>query len=147
MFADGLQATDPDDQITQGGQVVGSMPGADGGAIFTKSHVAHVMDGILNAPMASTGTLDLSGAQSRGRPTGQEDLGFLGHVHAFEMMSSAADHGSLGSVGEAGVVRGDFEGIDFPSFMSAVALVQRDVRRGEKSPPGPGKAGRVARRA
>ncbi len=62
MFAGCIQATDPDDQIAQGGQVLGSMFGADGGTIFAKSDIAHVVDGILNAPVASPGNLDLSGA-------------------------------------------------------------------------------------
>ena len=146
MLAGGIQAADPDDQITQGGQVVGTMSGADGGAIFSESHVADVVDGIFDAPVASTGKLDLSGAHSGGWTTGQEDLGFLGDAHAFEMVSGAADHRSLGGVGEARVLRSDFKGIDLPSFMPAVALVQGDVRRGKKRPSGPWKGGRVFQR-
>lgn len=112
------------------------MSGADGGAIFAESNVADVVNRILNTPVASTGNLDLSGAHSGGWTTGQEDLGFLGDASAFEMMSGAADHRRLGGVGKARVLRSDFEGINLASLMPTVALVQSDIRRGKKNPPG-----------
>ena len=146
MLAGRIQATDPDDQIAQGGEIVGSMFGADGGAIFAKSDIADVVDGILNAPVASPGNLDLSSAHFGGRTTGQENFHFLGDAHGFEMMSGAPDHGSLGGVRESRVLRRDFEGVDFTSFMPAVALVQSEVRRGGKRPLGSVKAGRAGRR-
>lgn len=141
MLAGRIQATDPDDQIAQGGQVLGSMFGADGGVIFAESDIADIVDGILNAPVASPGNLDLSGAQLGGGATGQEDLEFLGHAEAFEMMSGAPDYRGLSGVREPRVLRSDFEGVNLTSFMPAVALVQSDVRRGEKNPPGPGRVG------
>ncbi len=147
VFTGCIQATDSDDEITQGGQVVGSVFGADRRAILAESHVADVVDGILDTPVTSAKGLDFSGAHFGGGTTGQEDLGFLGDAQAFEMMSGAADHRGLSGVGEARVLRSDFEGIDLPSFMPAVALVQSDIRRGKKNPPGPWKAGPVGRRA
>jgi hypothetical protein len=114
---------------------------ADGGAIFPQSDITDVVDRILNAPVASPGKLDLSGAHLGGGATGQGDLEFLGHAEAFEMMSGAPDHRSLGGVRESRVLRSDFEGVNLTGFMPAVALVQSDVRRGEKNPPGPRRAG------
>ncbi len=57
------------------------------------------------------------------------------------MMSGAPDHRGLGGVRESRVLWSDFEGVNLTGFMPAVALVQSDVRRGEKNPLGPGKAG------
>jgi hypothetical protein len=136
VFTSGIQAADPDDEITQGSQVIRSVSGADSGAIFAEGDVTDVVDRIFNAPVTPAKGLDLSGAHFRGWTTGQEDLGFLGDAQAFEMMSGAADHRCLGGMGKARVLRSDFEGIDLASFMPAVALVQSDIRRGKKNPPG-----------
>ncbi len=57
------------------------------------------------------------------------------------MMSGAPDHRGLGGVRKSRILRSDFEGVNLTGFMPAVALVQSDVRRGEKNPLGPGKAG------
>lgn len=147
MFAGRIQATEADDQIAQGGQIVGSMSGADGGAIFAEGDIADVVDRIFNGPVTSAKELDFGGAHLRGWATGQKNFRFFGHAHRLEMMSRAADDGGLGGVREAGVLRSDFEGVDLASLMPAVALVQSDVRREKKRPLGLGKAGRVARRA
>ena len=42
-----------DHQIAQGGQNLRRVASAQPGAIFAKGHIAHVMERILNAPMAA----------------------------------------------------------------------------------------------
>lgn len=137
MFAGSLQAADSDEQIAQGGQVVGGMSGADGGAILAESDIADVVDRILNTPVTPAKALDLSGAHLGGWTAGQDDFGFLRHAHAFEMVCGAGDHRRLGGVGKSRVLRSDFEGENLTRLVTAVALVQSDVRRGEKNPQGP----------
>ena len=58
-------------------------------------------------------------------------------------MMTAAWHG----VWEAGLFGRDCKGIDLAGFMPAVALVQRDVAEGKKTPVGAWTGGRVCRRA
>ena len=111
------------------------MLGANGGPILAEGDVADVVKRILNGPVAAAETLDLSRAHLSGRATGDEDLGFLGHVPGLEMMGGAADNRSLSGVRESGVLRSDFEGVGLPGFMPAVSLVQGDVRREKKRPP------------
>jgi len=146
MFACRVQCADADDQITQGGQIVGSVLGADGGAILAEGHIADIVNRVFNTPVTTAKGLDLSSTHLGGWATGQDDFGFLGDAHAFEMMSQAADHRRLRGVGESGVLRSDFERVDFPSLMPSVGLVQSDVRRGKKNPPGRWKGGRVGQR-
>ena len=147
MLASRIQAAEADDQIAQGGQVFGSVSGAHRGAIFTEGDIAHVVDGILDGPVAPTGGLQLSGVQASGGATGDHEFGFLGHADRFEMVRGAGNDRRLDGVGEARALRSDLEGIDLTGFMPAVALVQSDVWREKKRLPAPGRAGRVYQRA
>ena len=119
------------------------MLSADGGLIFAKGHVPDIMDGALDGPVAPAGNLDLSGAQSSRRATGEDDFGFLGDAPGLEMMSGADNHRRLGGVRETGGLGSDFEGIDLSSFMPTVSLAQVDVRREKKNPRSSQKGGRV----
>ena len=121
------------------------MAGAHSGSIFAEGHIAHVVDS-FNAPVAAPEGLQLSGVHFGSRATAQDDFGFLGDAHRFEMVSGTSNDGGLKGVGKAGLGGTQFEGIDLASFMPAVALVQRDVRRGKKRPPAPGRDGRVCGR-
>lgn len=47
-------------------------------------------------------------------------------------MSGADDEGRLNGVWEIGLLGGNLKGIDLAGFMSAVGLVQSDVRREKK---------------
>ena len=47
-------------------------------------------------------------------------------------MSGAEDEGGLKSVWEIGLLGRNLKGIDFAGFMTAMALVKSDVRRGKK---------------
>lgn len=123
-----------------------SVFGAGRGPILAKGYIAHVMD-VFDPPVTAARPLDLSRAQSSRWAAGHEDLGFFGDPNRFEMVGGADDHGGLGGIREARILRSDFEGINLPGFMPAVSLVQSDVRREKKRPPRPGRAGRAFGRA
>ena len=122
------------------------MAGAHSGSIFAKGHIAHVVDS-FNGPVAAPEGLQLSGVHFGSGPTAQDDFGFLGDAHRFEMVSGTGNDGGLKGVGKAGLRGTQFKGIDLAGFMSAVTLVQGDVRREKKRPPAPGRDGRVCGRA
>lgn len=108
------------------------MSGADGGAILAESDITDIVNGVFDGPVTAAKGLDLSGAHFGGGATGEEDFGFFGDASALEMMGGAVDHSGLGGVRESRVLGSDFEGIDLPGFMPAVALVEGDVRREKK---------------
>jgi hypothetical protein len=147
MLARGIQAAEADHQIAQGGQVFGCVLGANGRAIFTEGDITHVVDGILDGPVAPAEGLELSGVHLSGWATGNHDFGFFSNVKGFEIMSGADNDGGLDGVRKPGGLRGDLEGINLAGFMPTVPLVQRDVRREKKRLPVPGKAERVFGRA
>ena len=64
-----IQATQADDQIAQGGQVLRRMAGPDGGTILAESNVTHVVEA-FDAPMSAAELLDLSGIHAVGGVTG-----------------------------------------------------------------------------
>ena len=147
VFASAIEAAETDDQVAQGGEVLGSMPGVGGRAILAESDIADVVDGIFDGPVTAAKGLDLSGIHFGGGATGEEDFDFFGNAKGLEMMSGAAHHRRLDGVGESRAFRSDFEGIDLTGFMPAVALVQGEVRREKKRRSRPWKARRVFRRA
>ena len=147
VLASRIEAAKADHQITQGGQVFGCVSGAHRREIFPEGDIAHVVEGILDRPVASTESLQLSGVHLSGRATGDHDFGFLGNAKGFEVMSGAGNDGGLDGMREPGGLRGDFEGTNLTGFMPAVTLVQSEVRRGKKRLSAPWKAGRVFGRA
>ena len=146
MLASSIEATETDHQIAQSGVISRSVFGASGGLIFSESNIANVVEGVLDRPVAPAESLELSGVHFGGGATGDEDFGVFGNANGLEMMSGAADHRRLDGVRESRALRSDFERIDLTGFMPAVALVQSEVRRGEKRPLGSKKAGRVCQR-
>ena len=94
MLAGRIERAEADDQIAQGGQVLGSVAGADRRTIFAEGDIAHVVDG-FDAPMPAAEGLDLSGVHLRGRAAAQDDFGLLGDANGFEVMSGADDDGRL----------------------------------------------------
>ena len=147
VLASGIQTAEADHQIAQRGQVLGCVFGANGRAIFTEGDIAHVVDGILDGPVASAEGLELSGVHLSGWTAGDHDFGFFADVNGFEMMSGADNDGGLDGVRKPGSLRGDLEGINLAGFMPTVPLVQSDVRREKKRLPVPWRAGRVFGRA
>ena len=101
MLAGGIEATKADDQIAQGSEVSGSMPGVGGRAILAESDIADVVDGILDSPMAAAEGLDFSGIHFGGGAAGEEDFGFRSNAKGLEMMSGATDQGGLDGVGKS----------------------------------------------
>jgi len=77
----------------------------------------------------------------------EDDFGFLGDRGGFEMVRGADNDGGLDGVREAGLGGSDLNGIDLAGFMSAVGLIQRDVRRGKKRLAALGKGEPVCQRA
>jgi len=132
VFASAIEATEADDQVAEGGEILGSVPGAGGRAILAEGDIADVVDGILDAPVTPAEGLDLSGIHLGGGAAGEEDFGLFGNAKGFEMMSGAVDHGSLDGVGKSGGFGSDVERINLPGFMPAVRLVQSEVRRGKR---------------
>lgn len=132
LFAGGIQATEADDEITQGGEILGSMAFAGGRAVLAESDIAHVVERVFNRPVAPAEALELSGVHLSGRATGEGHFGFFGNLQRFEMMSGADQHRRLDSVRESRTFRRDFEGVDFTGFMPTMALAQIDVGRKKK---------------
>jgi hypothetical protein len=147
LVSSGVKAAEPDDQVAQGGQIIGGMSGANGGAILAKGDITDVVKWVFDGPVTAAEGLDLSGVHCGGGTTGEEDFGLFGDTTVLEMMSGAADHNGLGGVRESSGLRGDFEGIDFTGLMSAVTLVEGDVRREKRRRSWPWRAWRVYRRA
>ena len=141
-----IQATQADDQIAQGGQVLRRMAGPDGGSVLAEGNVPDAVKA-FDAPMSAAEVLDLSGIHAVGGATGEEDFGFLAHAHLLEMVGGAADDRGLHGVRETGLFGRDREGIDFARFMPSVALIEGEVRRGKKRRSRPWTARRVCRRA
>ena len=132
VFASGIKTTETDDQIAQGGEVFGSISLPGGRAIFAEGHIADVVERVLDGPMAPAEGLELSGVHLGGRAAGEEDFQLFGNANGLEMVGGASEHRGLDGVRESRALWSDFERMDLPSFMPAVALVQSDVRRGKK---------------
>ena len=145
MIARGAQAAQADDEIAQGGQVAGAVAGAGGAQIFAEGDIPHVVDR-FDGPVAAAQGLQLGRIHFVGGAAAQEDFGFLAHAQRFEVVGGADNDRGLGGVGKAGLLGSNGKGIDLAAFMPAVPLVQRDVRRGKKRPPGPGTGGPVCGR-
>jgi len=125
---------------------VTEIQGLYGPFIFTERNIANVVERVLDGPVAPAESLELSGVHFGGWTTGEEDFGFFGNAKGLEMMSGAAHHRRLDGVRESRALRSDLKGIDRTGFMSAVALVQSDVRREKKRRSRPWIARRVYRR-
>src|SRR6266699_962483 len=100
------------------------MAGAHSGSIFAEGHIAHVVDR-FNGPVAAPEGLQLSRVHLGSGPTAQDDFGFLGDAHRFEMVSGTGNDGGLDGVGKAGLGGTQFKGIDLACFMSAVTKAPR----------------------
>lgn len=146
VLPSGIERTESDDQIAQGGEILGSVPGTDRRLIFAEGDIPHVVD-TFDRPVAAPEGLQLSGVHLGGWATAEHDFGFFGDAEGFEMVSRAANDSGLDGVGKAGLLGSDLKGIDLAGFMSAVALVQRDVRREKKRLSAPWQSGRVCGRA
>lgn len=147
VFASGIQATETDDQIAQSGEVFGCMTGPSGRAILAEGHIADVVERVFDGPVAAAKRLELSSVHFSGRAAGEEDFHFFGNVPGLEMMGGASEHRGLDGVRESRALRSDFERIDRPGLMPAVALVQSDVRREKKRRSRPWRAWRAFQRA
>lgn len=145
-LASRIQGAQTHDQIAQSGQILGSVSGANRRSVFTEGDIAHIMDG-FDPPVTAPEGLQLGRIHLGGGAAAEDDFGFFGHRDGFEMVSGADNDGGLDGVGEAGLGRRDLKGIDLAGFMSAVGLVQSDVRRGKKRLAAPGKDGPVCQRA
>jgi hypothetical protein len=137
--ASGVESAQADDQIAQGGEVQGSMSGAHGGSIFAEGDVTHVMQRTFNGPMPAAEGLELCGVHFRVRAAGEDDFDFFSDAQGLEVMSGANEDGGLQGMREAGLFRCDLKGIDLAGFMTAVGLVQSDVRREKKRRPPSGR--------
>src|SRR5664280_728233 len=142
----GIQSTEADDQIAQGGQVLDNMASVSGRTIFAEGDVAHVMDGVFKGPMPPAEPLDLSGVRFLSRAAAEDDFSLFGDANRLEVMSGAGDDRRLSCMRESGAFGSHGEGIDLAGLMPAVALVQRDVRREKNRPLGPWRGWRVCRR-
>jgi hypothetical protein len=63
--------------------------GAGGGLIFSESDITHIMERVLDSPVAPAESLELSGVHFGGRATGEDDFGFFGNLNRLEVMSGA----------------------------------------------------------
>ena len=147
FFPSGIKATQTDDQIAERGEVLDNMTDVGGRAILSEGNIADVVERVLDGPMAPAEGLDFRGIHLGGRAAGEEDFDLFGDAKGLEMMSRAVDHRSLDGMRESRGLRSDLEGIDLPGFMSAVGLVQSDVRREKKRRSRPWRARRVFRKA
>jgi hypothetical protein len=132
VFTGGVETTETDHQVPQSGVVFRSVLGASGGPIFSEGNISHVMERVLDRPVASAESLELSGVHFGGRTAAEDKFGLFGNADGLEMMSGADNHGRLGRMGKPRALWSDFERIDLPGIMPTVALVQTDVRRGKK---------------
>ena len=146
VLAGGIQPTEADDQIAQGGQVLRSVAGVDRRSIFAEGDIAHVVDR-FDAPMAAAQALQLRRVHLRVGAAAQDDFSVLGDLKAFEIVSGADDHGGLDGVWEAALLGCEFKGIDLAGFMASMALGNGDVRRGKKRLSARETGGPVCRRA
>jgi len=145
-LASRIEGAQTDDQIAQRGQVLGSVSSANRRSIFAEGDVAHMMDG-FDLPVAAPEGLQLGRIHLGRGAAAEDDFGFLGDRDGFEMVSGADNDGGLDGVREAGLGGSDLKGIDLAGFMSAVSLVQSDVRRGKKRLAALEKGGPVCQRA
>ena len=145
-FASRIQATQTNHQVAQSGQILRSVSGANHRSIFAEGDIAHVMD-TFDPPVAAPEGLQLSRIHLGSGTAAENDFGFFGDTDRFEMMSGAGNDGRLDGVGKAGLSGSDLKGIDLAGFMSAVGLVQSEVRREKKRLAAPGKGGPVYQRA
>src|SRR5512135_2944759 len=125
VLAGGIQRTEADDQIAQGGQVLRSVAGVDRRSIFAEGDIAHVVDR-FDAPMAPAQTLQLRRVHLRMRAAAQDQFDLFGDPNTLEMVSGADDRGGLDGVWEAALLGCEFKGIDLAGFMASMALVNRD---------------------
>ena len=145
-LASRIQDAQTHHQIAQSGQILGSVSGAHRRSIFAEGDLAHIMDG-FDPPVAAAEGLQLVRIHLGGGAAAEDDFGFFGHRDGFEMVRGAENDGGLDGVGEAGLGGSDLKGIDLAGFMSAVGLIQRDVRRGKKRLAALGQGGPVGQRA
>ena len=146
VLPSGIQPTESDDQIAQGGEVLGGVSGTDRRLIFAEGHIPHAVD-TFDPPVAAAEGLELSGVHLGSGATAEHDFGFFADADGFEMVRGASNDSGLNGVGKAGLLGRDLKGIDRAGFMSAVALIQSDVRWGKKRRSAPWRVGRVWRRA
>jgi len=132
MLTGGVQGTQTDDEIAQGGQIARGVAGADGGAVLTEGDIAHVMEGVFDAPVSAASALELRAVQALMRAAGEEDFQFLGDAAGFEVVGGAHDQGRLSGVGESGLFGGEGEGVEGAGFMPAVGLGEGEVLREKK---------------
>src|SRR5438309_10243 len=88
----GAEAVDQGNrEITEGGQNLGSIAGAQAGAIFSEGHIAHIMRTVFNGPM-STIELQQPLRASFGGREGSDEIddfggGFVGFGHGAGQLS------------------------------------------------------------
>ena len=145
-LASRIQGAQTDHQIAQSGQILGGVSGSNRRSIFAEGDIAHIMDG-FDPPVAAPEGLQLGRIHLGCGATAEDDFGFLGDRDGFEMVSGADNDGGLDGVREAGLGGSDRKGIDLAGFMSAMSLVQSDVRRGKKRLAALGKGEPVCQRA
>lgn len=109
-----IQSTQANDQIAQGGQILGSVAGPDGGTVFAEGDVAHVVQVVFDAPVTAATKLELHGVHPLDRAAAEHDFHLLGDGEGFEVMGGTNHDGRLRGVRETGLFRGDREGIDLP---------------------------------
>ena len=93
-LASRIQAAQTNDQVAQSSQVLRRVAGAHGRSIFAEGHIAHVVD-TFDPPVAPAEGLQLGRVHFGSRAAAEHDLGFLGDVEGFEIVSGAGNDGGL----------------------------------------------------
>jgi len=104
-------------------------------SVFIKGDVAHVVEAVLDAPMASGKFEKPSGGGSFGATTGQarNDLAFdFGGLAGATMLANPFDLEDLLAMREGEIVIEFDGGPDTADFEAGVSLVRRFLLRGEK---------------
>jgi hypothetical protein len=73
---------------------LGRVAGVHGRSIFAEGHIAHVVD-TFDPPMAATEGLQLGRVHFDSRAAAEHDLGFLGDLEGFKIVSGAGNDGGL----------------------------------------------------
>jgi len=128
-----LDATEADDQIAEGSQVLRRVAGADCRGILAEGDVANVVNG-LDAPMAPTLLFEGEGVQLGGGTTADEQFGFFADAYFLEVMGGAESDGGLERMGKTTLLGRDFERKDLVAVMATVGLVQSEGRREKRRP-------------
>ena len=130
----GGQPQQADGQVAQRGHDLSSGEFANAAAVFVKTHVAHIMQAVFNAPVTAVQGQQVHRGGFLRRQAGDAIHGFGAELARAQFGGLALQAEDLSAIGEIQVVLQLAAGPQASDFQTAVAFIEGGVLRGETLP-------------